>query len=95
MFNNIYRDELKYKEYTGLSNSGQPTYKPETTIKGLRLKGKIKVSTSEDGDVTTCDIQYKTQDKLKPLSQLNDRTIMECVEIKRFGYDCGYVSYVK
>lgn len=95
MFDNIYRDELKYKEYTGLTNSGQPSYKPEQTINGLRLKGKIKVVMSKDGDSTSCDIAYKTPDRLVPLSQLNGRTIMECVKVQGLGHNCGYVSYVK
>ena len=95
MFDNIYTDNLKYKEYAGLNKSGQPSYKEEVTIKGLRLKGNLKVTTGEDGDSTTCTIQYKTPNRLIPFSTINGRTIMECVEIKRFGYDCGYVSYVK
>lgn len=95
MFNNIYRDILEYKEYTGLGNSGQPNYSPKQMIYGLRLKGQIKVTTSEDGDATTCNIAYKTPNKLVPLSQLNGRTIMECVKVPGLGRDCGYVSYVK
>ena len=95
MFNSIYRDEIKYKEYTGLNKSGQPSYKTEQIIKGLRLKGQIRVTTSDDGDSTTCNIQYKTPNKIVPLSQLNGRTVMECVKVAGLGRDCGYISYVK
>jgi hypothetical protein len=95
MFENIYRDELHYKEYNGLTNSGQPSYKSEQVIKGLRLKGNIKVVTSKDGDSTSCTIAYKTPEKLIPLSMLEGRTIMECVKVQGLGHDCGFVSYVK
>ena len=95
MFNNIYIDELKYKEYTGLTNSGQPSYKSEQIIKGLRLKGNIRVVTSKDGDSTSCSISYKTPNKLIPLSTINGRTIMECVKVPGLGHNCGYISYVK
>ena len=95
MFDNIYKDDLKYKEYLGVSNTNQPTYKPEQVIKGLRLKGKVKVVTSKDGDSTSCDIQYKTPNRLVPLSTINGRTIMECVRVAGLGHNCGYVSYVK
>lgn len=95
MFDNIYRDDLKYKEYTGLTNTNQPSYKPEQTIKGLRLKGKIKVVMNKDGDSTTCDIAYKTPNKLVPLSMINGRTIMESIKVPGLGHNCGYISYVK
>lgn len=95
LFDNIYTDELRYKEYKGLSNTQTETYAQERIIKGLRLKGKIKVVTSTDGDSTSCDIYYKTPDKLVPLSKLNGRTIMECVKVAGLGHNCGYVSYVK
>ena len=95
MLNNIYRDELHYKEYIGLTNTGQPSYKDEEITKGLYLKGKIKVITSEDGDSTTCDICYKTPNRLIPLSTIDGRTIMMCKKVPALGYDCGYVSYVK
>lgn len=95
MFDNIYKDDLKYKEYIGVSNTNQPTYKQEQVIKGLRLKGKVKVVTSKDGDSTSCDITYKTPNKLVPLSTINGRTIMECVKVQGLGHNCGYVSYVK
>ena len=95
MFDNIYRDELKYREYTGLGKSGQPSYAPERVIKGLRLKGRIKVITDKDGDSTTCNIEYKTPEKLIPLSMIEGRTIMECVKVQGLGHNCGWVSYVK
>ena len=95
MFDNIYRDELEYKEYTGLGNSGQPSYAPKQKIKGLRLKGKINVITNKDGDSTSCNIAYKTPNRLIPLSQINGRTIMECIKVAGLGHNCGYISYVK
>lgn len=95
MFDNIYIDELTYREYVGLTNSGQPSYKPEVVIKGLRLKGKIRVVTNKDGDSTSCDIAYKTPFKIIPLSMINGRTVMECVKVPGLGHNCGYISYVK
>lgn len=95
MFENIYYQDLKYKEYTGKTSSNTDSYAPETVIKGLRLKGQIKVVHSEDGDTTTCTIVYKTKEKLTPKSLINGREIMECVAVAGFGLDCGYLSYVK
>lgn len=95
MFDDIYRDELVYKEYMGLTNTNQPSYKPEQTIKGLRLKGKVKVVNDKDGDHTSCDIAYKTPEPLVKYSLINGRTIMECIKVPGLGHNCGYVSYVK
>ena len=95
MLDNIYRDELKYREYLGENDSQQETFAPVRTIKGLRLKGNIKVTTGKDGDSTTCSISYKTPERLIPRSEINGRVIMECVKVAGLGHDCGYVSYVK
>jgi hypothetical protein len=95
VFNNIYRDTLVYKEYNGVNDSNNPIYKTSTNISGLRLKGQLKVTTSSDGDTTSCTIAYKTPQPLIPNSILNNRTIMECVKVQGLGYDCGYISYVK
>lgn len=94
MFDNYY-STIEYKEYVGLTDSGQPSYKNTVNIKGLRLKGQIKVSHSNDGDTTSCSIVYKTKEKIVPLSMINGREVMECVPVSGFGRDCGYLSYVK
>lgn len=95
MFDNMYREKIKYKEYTGKTSSNTDSYAPERTIIGLRLKGKISVVHSDSGDTTTCSIVYKTKEKLVPGSFLNGREIMECVKVSGFGFDCGYLSYIK
>ena len=95
MFDNIYYQELNYKKYLGKTSSDTDTYAETVVIKGLRLKGQIKVVHSEDGDTTTCTIVYKTKERLIPKSLINGREIMECVAVAGFGLDCGYLSYVK
>lgn len=95
MFDNVYRDELKYKEYLGVNDSQQETFAPERIIKGLRLKGNYKTTTGKEGDSTTCNISYKTPERLIQGSEINGRVIMECVKVAGLGHNCGYVSYVK
>lgn len=95
MFDNIYYQDVKYKEYIGKSASGTDNYKPEVLIKALRTKGEIKITHDKDGDTTTCTIQYKTKEKLIPKSMINGREIMECVPVAGFGINCGYISYMK
>lgn len=97
MFNRFFK-QLEYEEYLGLGVTGQPTWKPVTEIEGLRLKGQIKVVTSEDGDSTSCNIVYKTMQKIVPLSKINGRTVMECVPVNALWVTedkAGYLSYVK
>lgn len=95
MFDNIYYQQLKYKRYLGKTDSNTDSYASEVIIKGLRLKGQLKVVHSADGDSTTCSIVYKTKEPLVPKSFLNGREIMECVPVAGLGLDCGYLSYVK
>lgn len=95
MFDFIYYQDLKYKEYNGKSDSNTDSYKAEVTIKGIRTKGQIKVEHSADGDTTSCNIVYKTKERLVPKSLLNGREIVECVPVAGFGLDCGWLSYVK
>ena len=95
MFDNIYYQDVKYKEYQGKSASVTDIWARETTIKALRTKGNIHVTHGSDGDTTSCTIQYKTKEKLIPKSLINGREIMECVKVPAFGLDCGYISYVK
>jgi hypothetical protein len=87
--------DTPYREYLGLSISGQPRYNEVKNIKALRLKGQYKVINSSDGDSTTCTIVYKTLIPLIPNSELDGRTIVECVKIYGLGLDCGYMIYVK
>lgn len=97
MFDRFFK-QLEYEEYKGLSDSGQPTWKTVTNIDGLRLKGQIKVVTSDDGDSTTCNIVYKTKQRIIPLSKINGRTVMECVPVNALWVTedkAGYLSYVK
>lgn len=95
MFDFIYYQDLKYKEYNSKSDSNTDSYKAEVTIKGIRTKGQIKVEHYADGDTTSCNIVYKTKERLVPKSLLNGREIVECVPVAGFGLDCGWLSYVK
>jgi hypothetical protein len=95
VFDNIYYEDLKYREYTGKTSSNTDSYANTVIIKGLRLKGQIKVVHGEDGDTTTCTIVYKTKEPLVTKSFINGREIMECVPVAGFGLNCGYLSYVK
>lgn len=95
MFDFIYYQDLKYCEYAGQTDSQTDSYKPEVVIKGLRIKGQLKVDHSKDGDTTSCSIVYKTPNKLVTKSLLNGREIMESIPVPGFGVDCGYLNYVK
>lgn len=86
---------LKYKEYNGLNNSNQPIYKEETTVLGLRLRGRLTVTHTESGDTTESSVVYKTKEKLVPQSLLEGREIADCVKVEGLGFDCGYMSYLK
>lgn len=90
-----YFDSLKYKEFIELNKSGQPQYKPERIVKGLRLSGRLKIVHTESGDYTESSVIYKTVEKLKAQSLLEGREIMECVHVPGLGYNCGYMSYLK
>lgn len=97
MFDYFFKD-IKYEEYNGLTASNQPSYKSAVNIKGLRLKGQIKVTTSDDGDSTTCSICYKTQVEVKPLSKIEGRTVVDCTPVNALWVDedkAGYLVYVK
>ena len=86
---------LKYEEYKLNSKTNSVSYLSPRDVMGIRLKGQLKVTTGTDGDTTTCTIVYKTTEKLKTLSKLEGRTIMECVPVNAFSLDTGYLSYVK
>jgi hypothetical protein len=97
MFDRFFK-QLEYEEYIGISVTGQPTYANKKLIDGLRLKGQVKVVTSEEGDSTSCNIVYKTKQKIIPLSKINGRTVMECVPVNALWVSedkAGYLSYVK
>lgn len=97
MFDMFFK-KLDYEEYNGVSNSQMPLYKEAIQIEGIRLKGQIKVITSDNGDSTTCNIVYKTKQKIIPLSKLNGRTVMECVPVNALWIsenNAGYLSYVR
>lgn len=95
MFDNVYNQDIEYSEYIVLSQTGGASLKEPVTIKGLRLKGQLKVSTNSDGETTSCSIVYKTPIRIIPNSELNGRAVMECVKVSGFGLNCGYISYVK
>ena len=95
MFDNYFND-LEYREYAGMSQTGQAkSFKEPRFIKGLRLKGQLKNTHSSDGDTTTCTIVYKTKEYVVKGSKLEDREVMECVKVPAFGRDHGYLVYVK
>lgn len=92
---NILRDELKYEEASRNTETDTKILLAPVMIKGLRVKGSVKVTHSESGDSTTCSIVYRTKDKLVIGSKLNGREIMESVKINSFLPDAGYLNYVK
>lgn len=95
MFDINYTD-LDYEQYTGLNESNQPSYAAKTTIRGMRVKGEIKVIHNEnDGDSTTCTICYRTNNRIVKNSRLNGREVVDCVPVSTFGLDEAYLSYVK
>ena len=95
MFDNYFND-LEYREYAGMSQTGQAnSFKEPRYIKGIRLKGQLKNTHSSDGDTTTCTIVYKTKEYVVPHSKLENREVMECVKVAAFGRDHGYMVYVK
>lgn len=95
MFDNIYYEDLVYEEYNGLNDSNTESWKEPVNIKGLRLKGSIKVTHSSDGDSTTSSLVFKTKDKLIPKSRIDGREIIDCVPVPGLGINCGYMSYTK
>lgn len=95
MFDNIYYQTLQYKKYIGLNDAGHEIYEKEVDIKGLRLKGQIKIVESSDGDYSTSTVCYKTPMYIVPNSLINGRTVMECYEVAGMGLNCGFISYVK
>lgn len=95
MFDNYFND-LEYKEYAGMSQTGQAnSFKEARYIKGIRLKGQLKFTHGNDGDTTTCTIVYKTKEYIVKGSKLEDREVVECVKVAAFGRDHGYMVYVK
>lgn len=95
MFENTYYEDLVYEEYNGLNDSNTESWKEPTNIKGLRLKGSIKVTHSSDGDSTTSSLVFKTKDRLIPKSRIDGREIIDCVPVPGLGINCGYMSYTK
>lgn len=98
MFDEFFKD-ITYEEFQGLGDSNEPLpLLPPVSIKGLRLKGQIKVVHTDDGDQTTCTICYKTKQYIKPMSKLNGREVMECTPVNALWVSderAGYLSYVK
>jgi hypothetical protein len=95
MFNSMLREDLNYEQASMNTDTNTKLYLAPKIIKGLRVKGSIKVVHSESGDSTTCTIVYRTKDKLVVGSKLNGREIMESVKINSFVSDAGYLNYVK
>lgn len=93
--NSILREDLRYEQATYNTETDTKILLSPVIIKGLRVKGSIKVTHSEGGDSTTCSIVYRTKDKLVIGSKLNGREIMESVKINSFLPDAGYLNYVK
>lgn len=97
MFDFFFKD-IRYEEYIGKTSSNTNKYSEPRLIKGLRLKGYIKVTTDGNGESTSCSIAYKTKEKIKPFSKLNGREVTECIPVEALFIseeDAGYISYVK
>lgn len=96
MFDTFYKNNIEYEEFDGLGSNQQPTFKSKVNIRGIRLKGQIKVVHTDDGDETTCTICYRTTQKIVPQSKLNGRIVMECTPVNALWIDnAGFISYVK
>ena len=91
----ILTQSLKYEERNYDSKTNSKILLPPVYIKGLRVKGNIKVSHSKDGDTTTCSIVYRTAIKIPEGSKLNGREVMESVPINSIIPNSGYLNYVK
>ena len=91
----ILKEDLRYEEASYNTKTDTKILLAPVVIKGLRVKGSIKVTHSEGGDSTTCSIVYRTAEQLVVGSKLNGREIMESVKINSFLHDAGYLNYVK
>ncbi|MBQ4030687.1 MAG: hypothetical protein II625_02920 [Bacilli bacterium] len=98
MFDNFYKSNIEYEEFNGIGSNNQPTFKTKVNIKGIRVKGQIKVVHTDDGDETTCTICYRTRQRIIPQSKLNGREVMMCIPVNALWVSeeqVGYTSYVK
>lgn len=88
-------DDIKYEKCVTESKTNTPSLLAPVVIKGLRVRGNIKVTHSDNGDSTTCTIVYRTAEKIPAHSKLNGHEVMESVKINAFGRNVGYLNYVK
>jgi hypothetical protein len=95
LFNNTLIEKLKYEEFSGKTQGNTNNYKNEQYIDGLRLKGEYKVVTDKDGEHTTCNIVYKTNQLIKKNSKLDGHIVYECHKVPALGLNAGYISYCK
>ena len=94
LFTNFWK-KIRVQKFIGVSESNTPLLALEKEIPGIRLKGHVKVKTTDDGDEVTCDIQYKTAEYIPPHSLIEDREVIDCEEAPALMKFTGYISYVK
>ena len=91
----LLRDTLIYEQLDYNSDTGTPFHLAPVEIKGLRLKGSTKVTTSQSGDSTTSSIVFRTAIKIPTGSKLDGHTVMDSVKINSFGKYVHYLNYCK
>ena len=91
----LLRDTLIYEQLDYNSDTNTSFLLAPVEIKGLRLKGSTKVTTSQSGDSTTSSIVFRTAIKITKDSKINGYTVMDSVKINCFGNYEHYLNYCK
>ena len=91
----LLRDKILYEQLDYNSDTNTPFLLAPVEIDGMRLKGSIKTTTSENGDSTTSSIVYRTGIKITVGSKLDGHTVMDSVKINSFGKYEHYLNYCK
>ena len=81
----LLRDTLIYEQLDYNSDTNTSFLLAPIEIKGSMIKGKMKTTTSQSGDSTTADIEYRTNIEIPEGSKLNGYTVMYSFKIGTFG----------
>lgn len=95
LYDNLYKETIKYKEFQGKSESGTNKFGDVQEIPCLRLKGYRKVTVGSDGDSVSTSIQYRTPFKLVKGSKLGEYEVMESVAVDSPLPNAGFINYLK
>ena len=92
----LFKDDLEYREYAGMSQTGQAnSFKEPRFVKGTLLKADVKNTHDSDGDVTIYNMIYRVEEHIIAQSKLEGREVVFCRKNPAFGRDHGYMVYVK